>query len=39
MSEHEHVFEKRFYFDECMKRTIESDSCRCGLSKNVKVHH
>lgn len=39
MDEHIHIFEKKFYFDEFMKKTIETDSCRCGLSENMRVHH
>ena len=37
--EHEHKLEKKFYFDIFMNKTIESDSCVCGYSKNVRVHH
>jgi len=37
--EHEHEFKQKFYFDPEAKRTIESESCVCGLSRNVRIHH
>ena len=37
--EHKHILEKKFVYDELAHKTIELETCVCGYTKNVRIHH